>query len=82
MSTQEEKRFKQWAAALAVHDSTRERKPEGYWELYQPAEAWRNVLTMEDKRVGAETMSQPDYNAAMIEAQSAVEQYFVRIGVY
>ena len=27
MATQEEKRFKQWAAALAVHDSTRERKP-------------------------------------------------------
>lgn len=82
MSTQEEKRFKQWAAALAVHDSTMERKPDGYWELYQPAEPWRCLLTAEDKDVGRSVMSEKDYNKAMIAAQSVVEQYFIRIGVY
>lgn len=82
MSTQEEKRFKQWAAALAVHDSTRERRPEGYWELYKSAEPWRLLLTAEDKDVGWCVMSEKDYNKAMIAAQSVVEQYFIRAGVY
>lgn len=82
MSKQEEKRFKQWAAALAVYDSVHKFNPTGYRELYEPAEIHRNVLTIQDKRVGFETMRKEDYNKAMIAAQSVVEQYFIRIGVY
>lgn len=82
MATQEEKRFKQWAAALAVYDSVRVVNDESYWSLRSEAEPWRNVLRAKDKLVGQAVMEKPDYNKAMIAAQSVVEQYFIRVGVY
>lgn len=82
MSTQEEKRFKQWAAALAVYDSVHVVDNKSYWSMRNEAEPWRNVLRAEDKLVGQAVMEKPDYDKAMIAAQSVVEQYFIRIGVY
>ena len=71
-----------WITALNNFDSHRPRNPAGYHELYKISEPWRNVLTCEDKRVGAEVLSQQDYTSAMIVSQAVVEQYFIRVGCW
>jgi len=95
MSKQEEKqKLQKWITALFAFDNSKQHDKDEYWRMRGEAVPSDIVLTKEDYRVGEACFTERDlifpyecfnvteYTKALDTAQSVVEQYFIRIGVY